>query len=140
MNALVQSVSMRMVRVEDPADRVPRRSWYGGTGRVPGNEAIRGTDLMVWWMLQGGLTPPDEAQFRAIHLWYTIGAFCVFILGVFVFYLSFGQPPEKADLAAKARWVGPCLMATAVAMKPGWVIRFVNWLSWINWRATRHER
>ncbi|HJN65734.1 MAG: hypothetical protein QF408_05655 [Pirellulales bacterium] len=86
---------------------------------------------MIWIPTEfTGVKTPDEGQlsviYMVIYILYTLAALSVFALGGYVFFLSFGQPTEKAELATRARWLGPCIMAAAIAMKPSWIVAFVN--------------
>ena len=80
-------------------------------------------------MIPRGLKFPSEGEITVLGFLYTLLVICLFGLGMYIFFLSFNQPPAKSDLAAKARWVGPCRMTVAVAMKPSWIIAAVNWIA-----------
>jgi hypothetical protein len=87
-----------------------------------------GRPRLMIWTTSGTWKFPTNNEFRVIGFCYTLLVIVLFSLGVYVFYLSFGQPPEKSHLAAKARWIGPCIMVTAAVMKPGWAVAVFNWI------------
>lgn len=62
---------------------------------------------------------PDVAV--AQFIW-TAFALLLFGLGAYLFYLSFGQPDLNADLAARARLLGPFIMLVAALLKPRWIL------------------
>jgi hypothetical protein len=82
---------------------------------------------MPFWIPIRSWKLPSSEEVSVLRFLYTAFVVCLFGIGVYILYLSFGQPPEKAELAAKARWIGPCLMVAAVAMKPSWVVHAINW-------------
>ncbi len=86
----------------------------------------------------GNWKAPTPEEVSVLGAVFSIVVVCVFGLGIFLLWLSCGQPPERSELAYRARWIAMALICGSVAVKFRWVLSALTWLDWARKQCCRH--
>ncbi len=70
----------------------------------------------------GNYKPPSPEEVSVLGAVFSVVVVCLFGVGLYLIYLSFGQPPAKAELVARARWIGTAMVLGSIAVKFRWVL------------------
>lgn len=76
----------------------------------------------------GNYRPPTPEEVGLLGLVFSVIVVCLFGLGCYLLYLSFGQPEKNAELAFRARWIGIGLIVGTMAVKFRWLLGALTWL------------
>jgi len=87
------------------------------------------------WSFSGNFKTPTSQEINVLRAIFSILVVFVFCLGIYLLYLSFGQPVEKSRLALRSRWIGLAFAFGSVAVKYRWVLRAITWLDWARKRC-----